>query len=168
MPYAEQAAWLIVTADSGVAPVSIRRPTGGGQAVVTRVVEERLLVLTNEWADHQGQSEEALKASLSAQVQGLLRHIELLMKSTTSDAVNSRLIELSDKVNAAQVASDLRFIIDKRLAEAGIVVAFSGLKLQVVQALQRTGLHDRIGDLWARWYDDGLRAGALHLRERAH
>ena len=33
-------------------------------------------------------------------------------------------VELSDKVNAAQVASDLRFIIDKRLAEAGIVVAF--------------------------------------------
>ena len=33
-------------------------------------------------------------------------------------------VELSDKVSAAQVASDLRFIIDKRLAEAGIVVAF--------------------------------------------
>ena len=27
-------------------------------------------------------------------------------------------------MNAAQVASDLRFIIDKRLAEAGIVIAF--------------------------------------------
>ena len=33
-------------------------------------------------------------------------------------------VELSDKVSGAQVASDLRFIIDKRLAEAGIVVAF--------------------------------------------
>lgn len=74
------------------------------EEVVTRVVEERLLVLTNEWADHQGQSEEAVKASLSAQVQGLLRHIELLMKSTTSDAVNSRLIELSDKVNSTTQA----------------------------------------------------------------
>ncbi len=32
-------------------------------------------------------------------------------------------VELSDKVGGAQVASDLRFIIEKRLAEAGIVVA---------------------------------------------
>ena len=32
-------------------------------------------------------------------------------------------VELSDKVGGAQVASDLRFIIEKRLAEAGIVIA---------------------------------------------
>jgi small-conductance mechanosensitive channel len=39
-------------------------------------------------------------------------------------------VELSDKVNAPQVASDLRFIIDKRLAEAGIVVAFPQRELR--------------------------------------
>ena len=39
-------------------------------------------------------------------------------------------VELSDKVNGAQVASDLRFIIDKRLAEAGIVVAFPQRELR--------------------------------------
>ena len=33
-------------------------------------------------------------------------------------------VEVSDKVGATQVASDLRFIIDKRLAEDGIVIAF--------------------------------------------
>ena len=33
----------------------------------------------------------------------------------------------------------------ERLREGGIVLAFSGLKLQVVQTLQRTGLHDKIG-----------------------
>ncbi len=32
-------------------------------------------------------------------------------------------VELSDKVGGAQVASDLRFIIEKRLAESGIVIA---------------------------------------------
>ena len=33
-------------------------------------------------------------------------------------------VEVSDKVSATQVASDLRFMIDKRLAEDGIVIAF--------------------------------------------
>jgi small-conductance mechanosensitive channel len=33
-------------------------------------------------------------------------------------------VELSDKVSATQVASDLRFMIDKRLADEGITVAF--------------------------------------------
>jgi small-conductance mechanosensitive channel len=32
-------------------------------------------------------------------------------------------VELSEKVGGAQVASDLRFIIEKRLAETGIVIA---------------------------------------------
>jgi len=33
-------------------------------------------------------------------------------------------VEVSDKIGATQVASDLRFMIDKRLADDGIVIAF--------------------------------------------
>ncbi len=40
-------------------------------------------------------------------------------------------VELSDKVSATQVASDLRFIIDKQLAEDGIAIAFPQREVRV-------------------------------------
>jgi sulfate permease, SulP family len=51
--------------------------------------------------------------------------------------------EVLNSIDASGIEALSRLV--ERLREAGIVVAFSGLKLQVVQALQRTGLHDRIG-----------------------
>jgi len=51
----------------------------------------------------------------------------------------------------------------ERLRANGITPVFSGLKLQVIEVMQATGLHDRIGPENIYRTDDGALA---HLRER--
>jgi SulP family sulfate permease len=54
-------------------------------------------------------------------------------------------------------------VVVERLRANGITPVFSGLKLQVIEVMQATGLHDRIGPENIYRTDDGALA---HLRER--